>query len=326
MAVRKEIRDLLERIDRSIERWRERLDRIEDRAERELVQIFAAAEGSVLERIPRLLRERKINIDQATAWVTDIERILDRVLVVGGRQWVDTQFSLAYEWALDRVQDAYLAGLGIDNIRLIDDDAIRAALLDFTEADDVVFRSGLRRGYDLIRGINRELMEHLRDTLVQGVALGEETNIIADQLTEGGRLRPIGRFTLEQRAQMIARTELARIGEEASAVKSASVGIRHFRWSALVGDPRTAKDSLLRHGRVKTMDQWRRYSPDRFSGPPPIRPNDRCKLVPIKREWIREEKARQDFDRALKDDKRLIWNDVDRKIISAIDDVPDDFL
>src|SRR3990167_8796524 len=228
--MKQETRELIERIERVADRYRRLLVDIEDTAERQLVELFAEAEGGILDRIPRMLRERRINVDQGTAWLADTERMLDRVLITGGRKWVDSQFSLATEWALDRTKDIFLAGGKMRNVRLIDDDVIRSSLLNFTDADDVLMRSGLRRGYSLVRGIDRELGDHLRSVITRNVALGVDTNTIADEILAGGRLRPIGRLTLEQRAQMIARTELARVSEDAAAAKSEQVGIQHFRW------------------------------------------------------------------------------------------------
>lgn len=321
---------LIQRIDGVAELYRRRLITIEDDAERELVKIFARAEGGVITSLERLLRERRIDVDQATAFLTEVERLLGRVLVTGGTAWVNTEFSIAYEFALDRVRDQYLAGeglkAGISSLRLIDDDAVRAAFSNFTAADDALFRSGLQRGYSLVKGIDTELAVHLRDTLTRHVALGTDTNTIAAEIMEGGHLKPIRGLTLEARAQMIARTELARISEDASAAKSTQVGIELFRWRAAVGDPRTADDSLRRHGRIKTREQWLAYKPDQFKGVPPMRPRDRCKLLPVRRNWIKNEAARAEFDRAVKEDKRLLVSPEDRRIIGDRKDIPDDFL
>ena len=317
--MKQETRELIERIERVADRYRRLLVDIEDTAERQLVELFAEAEGGILDRIPRMLRERRINVDQGTAWLADTERMLDRVLITGGRKWVDSQFSLATEWALDRTKDIFLAGGKMRNVRLIDDDVIRSSLLNFTDADDVLMRSGLRRGYSLVRGIDRELGDHLRSVITRNVALGVDTNTIADEILAGGRLRPIGRLTLEQRAQMIARTELARVSEDAAAAKSEQVGIQHFRWSAMVGDPRTAADSLRRHGRIKTRQQWLDYSPDEFKGVPPIRPNDRCELVGIRRAWLDNEEAREEFDRAVSSSTRMLVSEEDHHAIQAFE-------
>lgn len=317
--MKRETSELIARITAVADQYRRRLMDIEDTAERQLVNIFSEAEGGILDRIPRMLRERRINVDQGTAWLADTERMLDRVLIEGGRKWVDSQFSLATEWALDRTKNIVLAGGKLRNVRLIDDDVIRSSLLNFTDADDALLRSGLRRGYSLVRGIDRELGDHLRSVITRNVALGVDTNTIAEEIMAGGRLRPIGRISLEQRAQMIARTELARVAEDAAAAKSEQVGIKHFRWSAMVGDPRTADDSIRRHGRIKTRQQWLDYSPDEFKGVPPIRPHDRCTLVPIERDWLDDEEARHEFDSAISNDGRLLVSNDDRLAIQEFE-------
>lgn len=312
--------DLIRGLDRITQDYRDRMDEIEGKAERELVRIFTLAETGVLDRLRDILIEKKFSMDAGLSLVADIDRMLSRTLVKDGIKWADDNYSLAYRSGQAYARDSYLIGeqlkVGSRGVQLIDDDAVRSALANFTETDSAVFRSGLKRGYSLIREADSQLIAHLRETFVRHVSLGSETNKIVADLVDGGELKPLGRMTLKVRARTIARTELARIEEDAALTKSTEVGIEHFRWGATL-DHRTAPDSIRRHGKIKTMDEWRAYAPDKFKGGPPLRPNDRCRLIPIRRKWL-DEAGQAEFDRVVVgegEDNRFLYTDQDREFI-----------
>ena len=315
----KNVEDLIRTLDGIGLIYRERLVEIEDAAERELVRIMTEAEGGVIDLIQKKLRAERINIDDATTLGRDVERLMAQRFEKKGLAWVNDQFPLSYSSGSAFARDTYLAGeqikIGVGGIRLIDEDAVRSAFLNFTETDQAVFRTGMQRGYSLIKEIDSEVTRHMRETFVKHVSLGSDTNTIADALIEGGKLKPLpGRVSLEARAQMIARTELARIHEDASLSKSRQVGVDLFRWSAIL-DNRTSADSKRRHGKIKTLEEWRAFRPDKFSGSPPLRPRDRCKLTGMKRNWIRESELER-FDETIANDGRFVYGTREEQIIS----------
>lgn len=313
-----------------VEEYRSRLIELEDAAERELAAILLGAEREVIRMIERGLRVGMPTMDQAVGMVQQAGKIVNREVTKKGLSWVDDHLSLAYRNGSAFVRDTYLTGegigkMGLQGLKKLDEDIIRAAFLNFTPADEATFASGTRRGYTLIRQIDDDVRIFLRENFVRHIALGSDTNTLAEAIVEGGQLKPIGGRTLETRAQAISRTELARIHEEAAAVKSKEVGIEHFRWDAEF-DHRTGKDSIRRHGRIKTHEQWDRYKPDRFIGRPPMRPNDRCQLVAMRRTWIRDDRGREDFDRAIREDLRILWGPQERAAIEQAKGVANDFL
>mgnify|MGYP001565588613 CR=1 FL=1 len=312
---------LLTTLYRISNEYRDQLEDLEGKAEQELSSILLDAEGKTVRAIERQLRRGELTVEQSISMVSEIQRMLRRDMVGQGLSWVDDNFAMAYRNGGAFVRDSYLAGeelgRGAQALRLIDDDAVRSALINFTEADSAIFSSETQRGYTLIRGIEQDLTQHLRETFVRHVALGSDTNTIADAIMEGGHLKPIGGRTIEMRAQMISRTELARIDEEASMIKSREVGIEHFRWDATF-DSRTGKDSIMRHGRIKTRQEWDKYHPDRFSGRPPLRPRDRCRMVPMSRKWIKDEAGRNSFDHAIRDDLRMLVGPGEREFIAEM--------
>lgn len=311
--------DLVRSLDRINRKYRDQMDEIEGHAETALVRIFTRAESGILEQLRKIMIEEKITMDAGLSMVADIDRMLSRTLLKDGLKWADDNYSLAYRSGQEYARDSYLAGeqlkVGTRGVQLIDDDAVRSALLNFTETDSAVFRSGLKRGYSLIRESDTELINHLRETFVRHVSLGANTNKIVTDLAEGGHLKPLRRMTLETRARTIARTELARIEEDAALTKSTEVGIQHYRWAATL-DHRTADDSIRRHGMIKTMEEWRAFAPDKFKGGPPLRPNDRCRLIPIRRKWL-DESGQQEFDRVVdgQGDDRFLYTETDREFI-----------
>lgn len=312
---------ILVTLTRISDEYRMQLDDIEDGAERDLIRILLDAEGKTVRVIEKQLRRGELTLEQSVRMVSEIQRVLRRDMVGRGLSWVDDNFSLAYRNGTAMVRDSYLAGeelgVGAKGLRLIDSDPVRAAFINFTEADEVAFVSGSEKGYTLIRQIESDTVTHLREVFTRHVALGSDTNTIAEAILEGGKLKPIGRFSAETRAKMIARTELARIAELAEEVKAREVGIEHFRWHATF-DHRTARDSVIRHGKVKTRQEWERYSPDRHRGTPPLRPRDRCMLIPMRRKWIRDDAGRDDFDRAVSEGLRLLVHPDERRFISEM--------
>jgi len=321
-AEKKLIEDLIGTLEKIGLKYSDRLTEIEDVAERELIRIMTQAEGGIVDLIQKKLRAGDLDMDGATTLGREAERLMAERFVKKAIPWVDDSFPLAYRNGQAFARDTYLAGqqikIGAGGIRLIDDDAVRSAFLNFTETDQAVFRTGMKRGYTLIKEIDSMTVSHLRETLVRHVALGSSTNDIADALIDGGVLQPLpGKATLEVRAQMIARTELARIHEDASLSKSRQVGVKLFRWSAILDD-RTSADSKRRHGKIKTLEEWNSFKPDKYKGTPPLRPRDRCKLTGMKRNWIRDEELNR-FDETIANDGRFVYGPREQKIIDEFE-------
>lgn len=112
---------------------------------------------------------------------------------------------------------------------------------------------------------------------------------LIEPLVRGGRT-----YTVEQRAAMMARTEPRRLQEMTYQSGAAKVepdpNKRLFRWVSVLA-PTSTQDSLDRHGHMMTKAEWETtpWPNDRYTGLPPLRPNDRCSVIFYRESWLSAE-------------------------------------
>lgn len=137
------------------------------------------------------------------------------------------------------------------------------------------------------RYLSRAAVDELRQALVEEMIRGGGEKALLDRLVASGYIRDLalGKRVLrgEVRAAMMARTEPHRLANatynaQAQEVEPNSED-RYYRWISALG-PTVGEDSLRRHGTILSEREWETTDfGDRFSGLPPIRPNDNCSYI-----------------------------------------------
>jgi len=139
-----------------------------------------------------------------------------------------------------------------------------------------------RLSHVYINALERQTADHLRHVLTRGKFEGWSPRQIANSIVEGGKLKAGPVQTVQTRAELWARTEPARVAEETHMrkfIEASGTSDPYGQWIALK-DKRAGADSLARHGKVLKKSRWmtKRFSTDKYTGIPPLRPNDRCSI------------------------------------------------
>jgi len=176
-------------------------------------------------------------------------------------------------------------GLSIARQLVLDAETVAAAALDV---------------YTLAaRNLTTEAVDELRATITRFMVQGSGKQALAVELVRGGWLEDLeiidklGRkrvLRAETRARMMAQTELHRLGgmsyREGAARIEPVAEDRIYRWVSVLL-PRTAEDSLRRHGLMLSEPEWLTHDfGDGYFGFQPLRPNDRCSTVFFRRAWL----------------------------------------
>ena len=200
-----------------------------------------------------------------------IER-LRRDLEQGGQDWMKT-------WVPDAMKAGRTAGIDILKaagiaeplIPVIDRDGLANILLyDYAELKDWSEKAA---------GIVRK---SLLQAEIEGIGTrGAAERMLAQGIGETG----IWRGTY-QGAKRIARTELIRARNIASDLVYAENGINKLQWWATLDDRtdggRPDGDSHRRHKKILTREEWKTHDfGDGYYGLPPLRPHDRCVMLPV---------------------------------------------
>lgn len=83
-------------------------------------------------------------------------------------------------------------------------------LPQFSDGDWSIFSSLKQQNYNVITNLSTDVCKNLKDVLYQGINDGLSIDELIQLLLDNG-LQPLGKFTAETRAEMIARTEKSRL-------------------------------------------------------------------------------------------------------------------
>lgn len=143
-----------------------------------------------------------------------------------------------------------------------------------TLAEQAALRAWAKEGTDLITTVGQEIVagldEHIADAARRGVLTSDLRQIVADRLGVGQR-----------HAQLIARTEIARLNSQITESTQKAAGITRYKWRSS-RDQRTRE----RHRELDgTIQEW--AHPPEGAGPygepahPGQSPNCRCVAIPV---------------------------------------------
>lgn len=164
--------------------------------------------------------------------------------------------------------------------------------LNATDARQITAYTKLSHQY--IAQLDGDTADYIRSVLTKGSLEGWSPRQVANAIVEGGKLKAGPVHTVETRAELWARTEPARVAEEANLARHMDATGEDNPWGQWIAqkDRRTGPDSLRRHGKVRRRSKWRSQpvKGDKFKGLPPLRPRDRCSIQWLQREdWTDEQ-------------------------------------
>ena len=200
-----------------------------------------------------------------------VER-LRKDIEAGGQKWMRT-------WVPDSLKAGKVAG-----IEILKAGGIAEPLLPVI--DRQVLANLLVYDYSLIKDWSEGAARIIRTALLQAEIEGIGTRGAAERLLAKG-IGDTGVWRGSyQSAKRIARTELIRARNVASDLAYAENGIDRLQWWATLDDRtdggRSDGDSHRRHKKILTRAQWRTHSfGDKYYGQPPLRPHDRCVMLPV---------------------------------------------
>lgn len=197
---------------------------------------------------------------------------LRRDMELGGQSWVKT-------WVPDALKAGRTAG-----VTILQAAGIAEPLLPVLDRD--VLANLLLYDYAELKDWSEKAAGIVRRSLLQAEIEGIGTRGAAERLLAQG----IGETGLWRGtyagAKRIARTELIRARHIAADLSYAENGIDRLQWWATL-DGRTDGgrpdgDSHRRHKKILTREEWKTHDfGDGYYGQPPLRPHDRCVMVPL---------------------------------------------
>lgn len=177
-------------------------------------------------------------------------------------------------------------------VRVIDTIPGAKFKISATDARQIAGYTKLSHRY--IAQLDADTATYIRHVLTRGSLEGWSPRQVANAIVEGGQLEAGPVHTVETRAELWARTEPARVAEEANLSRHMDATGEDNPWGQWIAqrDRRTGADSLRRHGKLKKRTQWRsqKIPGDKLKGLPPLRPNDRCSIQwLIRDDWTDEQ-------------------------------------
>lgn len=136
-----------------------------------------------------------------------------------------------------------------------------------TDNDLLNFIEVRQYNYDLLTNLCDDLDKNFKDIILNGVIQGKDINDISQELQEAG-INPLNRHTAQQRAKMIARTEVNSIKQKA---KLQAYKDNNIKWVNLntMGDNRVCQDCI-------NLEMNNPYLIDESWDIIPVHPNCRC--------------------------------------------------
>lgn len=136
-----------------------------------------------------------------------------------------------------------------------------------TDNDLLNFVKIRQYNYNLLSNLSDDLSKNFKDIILEGIINGKSVNEIAEELEIAG-ISPLNKHTAQQRARMIARTEINSVKNQARLQAYRDNGIQ---WVNIVTqrDNRVCKDCL-------NLEASNPYFIDEVDGLLPVHPNCRC--------------------------------------------------
>lgn len=167
--------------------------------------------------------------------IIDAYHLGDGVLKPGLSDVLQRYSDLLAEWA-PSVAERFIKDAANRNERAWKRNAkiIGRGLTDLlTSKDGVTISRLIREQVDLITSLPTEAGERAQDIAMQAAIGGRRADEAAQMINASGEVT-------SSRAQLIARTEIARANATISAVRAQNIGVTHYIWQ-------TAKDEIVRH-------------------------------------------------------------------------------
>ena len=136
-----------------------------------------------------------------------------------------------------------------------------------TDNDLLNFVKIRQYNYNLLSNLSDDLSKNFKDIILEGIINGKSVNEIAEELEIAG-ISPLNKHTAQQRARMIARTEINSVKNQARLQAYRDNGIQ---WVNIVTqrDNRVCEDCL-------NLEASNPYFIDEVDGLLPVHPNCRC--------------------------------------------------
>jgi len=136
-----------------------------------------------------------------------------------------------------------------------------------TDNDLLNFTKIRQYNYDLLTNLCDDLDKNFKDIILDGVVNGKSVNEIANELEIAG-ISPLNRHTAQQRAKMIARTEVNSVKNNARLQAYKDNGVRWVDINTK-GDIRVCQDCI-------NIESNNPYTIEEVDGILPVHPNCRC--------------------------------------------------
>lgn len=137
----------------------------------------------------------------------------------------------------------------------------------FTDNDLLNFIEVRQYNYDLLTNLCDDLDKNFKEIILNGVIQGKDINDISQELQEAG-INPLNRHTAQQRAKMIARTEVNSIKQKAKLQAYKDNNIKWINFNTM-GDNRVCQDCI-------NLEMNNPYQIDESWDIIPVHPNCRC--------------------------------------------------
>ena len=136
-----------------------------------------------------------------------------------------------------------------------------------TDHDLLNFVGIKQYNYNLLTNLCDDLDKNFKDIILDGIINGKSVDEIANELEVAG-ISPLNKHTAQQRAKMIARTEINSVKNKA---RLQAFMDNNVKWVDIItmGDMRVCKDCL-------NLEANNPYPIDTVSGLLPVHPNCRC--------------------------------------------------
>jgi SPP1 gp7 family putative phage head morphogenesis protein len=213
--------------------------------------------GPVLERLGEEQRADGVRMDESL--YQDLSEAMKRM-----GQRIEAMHKAFEEQALPEVAGAVQRASRLDVARMIGIDVADIA-------GGIPVEQFMTANRELIRSLTREAAEQTEAMVREGIGVGRRIEQIRDDIAE--------RFNVaESRAELIARTETAKLKSQIDAERVQRVGITHYIWRT-VGDVRTRDQHAELEGTRHAYDSPPVASGDEAHNPGQF-PNCRCWAEP----------------------------------------------
>ena len=319
---------ILENVRKTVEEHERRLQDLTDEAEKELLQSVIKAEKKISLRLKRLVAQfdvekidSQFRIQNSSANIDIASRIYS-IIQSDLRPFSDE----ATQWAMTYLSDSFEQGLG-SIIETYNAGADSPIVYTFGEHDAMVMEIALTKGYGKnqrgigkIKEISQETSDSIRDIILRAIAERRTpTDLYEDLVDSRSGLTSLEsidrkgirrRISLQQRAKLVARNEIAQIYQLAATEKARDVfGEDSYWYYGSVYEKEKITDwCKKRFGRIAKLTEWNssewvnREFGDRRTGTGHIHVNCRQSGYAVSPEWF----SAKDWEKLVKGKQHLL--------------------